>query len=288
MKRREFLELAVLGGASLALAELLPRALRDEKSGVASLGAVPGPAARRAWARRFIGGSGTLYDVVSEGNRVELRAPDGTERGLLRGELNAPVSLAESTDGSLRVLEWGADRVRTYAADGSLGLAFGSTGSGAAELRGPRDLAERADRLVVADTFNHRVQLFDRDGRPQARFGSLGKGAAELNAPSSLAFAPDGLLHVADLGNARIQVFSADGRPQASYGGWGAEEGRLRAPSCIRFDAAGRAWIADPVGGHVHVFDAAGRFVERHRPQGGAPAWLAFFPDGRAHISLHS
>ncbi|MBI5547124.1 MAG: NHL repeat-containing protein [Deltaproteobacteria bacterium] len=290
MKRRDFLELALLGGASVALTGLVRHQWYSPQP---TSPAVPKPSsakpsAQALPARRFIDRRGNLYDVIAEANRVELRSPDGASMGTLGGELQAPVSLSESGDGRLHVLEWGADRVRAYGADGTAGRTFGESGSGPAGLRAPRDIAEHGDLLVVADTFNHRVQVFDGEGRSRARFGALGAGPADLNGPVSVAIAPDGLLHVADLGNSRIQVFSPEGRHQASYGGWGKEEGLLLAPCCVRFDGAGQSWVADSLGGWVHVFDAGGRFVRRTRPDGGAPAWLAFFPDGKVHVSLRS
>jgi hypothetical protein len=280
VQRRDFLEAALIGGAVLTLPGLVRRGLAPPRTATLPARA---PVALVLPGRRCLDGRGNAYDVLPAANRVEVRGPDGALRGVLAGELAAPMALAAADDGRLYLVEWGASQVRVYDAARAPSGRFGGRGDAAVPLRAPRDVAVRGDVVAVADTINHRVALFDRSGRPRGQLGTPGTGPTELNGPGSVALAPDGSIHVADTGNSRVQVFGADGRLQRTYG-----RGALQRPRCVRLDAAGHAWVADPMARAVLVFDAAGRLVERDAPAAGAPVWLAVGPGDQVVVSLRS
>ena len=83
---------------------------------------------------------------------------------------------------------------------------------------------DNADRLVVADTGNHRIQVFHPDGTFAFKFGAEGSDPGEFIGPRGVAVSPlDGRIAVVDYWNNRIQVFAPgdydgeyDGRPPAA------------------------------------------------------------------------
>ena len=108
-----------------------------------------------------------------------------------------------------------AGRITTVVGDGSAGASPDGTPAPAARLRSPRGVAvDRAGRLFVSDTENHRVLAVRRDGAiaTVAGTGEGGEGtdgaarACRLNRPHNLAlFGPDCLL-VSDHNNNRIRA----------------------------------------------------------------------------------
>src|SRR6185295_9877336 len=89
---------------------------------------------------------------------------------------------------------------------------FGHWGWEAGQFLEPRAVAVTADdRILVADSGNHRVQVFLSDGRRVGGWGARGSKPAEFLFPSGIAAGPRGEILVADTGNDRIQVFDASG-----------------------------------------------------------------------------
>ena len=88
---------------------------------------------------------------------------------------------------------------------------FGREGSGEGEFIIPTGVVydHNNDRIIVADTWNHRVQVFDKNGRFLFSFGNFGTADGQFNSPVNVAYDHDnGRIIVADTFNHRIQIFS--------------------------------------------------------------------------------
>ena len=76
------------------------------------------------------------------------------------------------------------------------------------------------NRILVADTGNHRIQVFQQNGTFAFKFGSHGDG--EFDSPKDIEqgvrSSNRDLIAVADTGNHRIQVFHADRTPYFELG----------------------------------------------------------------------
>jgi len=77
------------------------------------------------------------------------------------------------------------------------------------EFNLPQGVAvDSSDRIVAAETSNHRIQVFDSSGTFLFKFGSFGTGDGEFNLPFSAAVDSTNRIIVADGFNHRVQVFS--------------------------------------------------------------------------------
>ena len=283
MQRRQFIGLALAGGAVAAI----PWALRRR----ATTKTAPSIDYHASDEHLGFDGQGNAYRLDARRNllvRLGAAAAPVWSRGktgLREGELNGPTALAFDAKHRIHVADAGNGRVQVFEADGSVAHLIGRDSG----LVLPRDLAfDAKGNLYVCDTLNHRVEVFDETGRAIGRIGSFGQGRSELNGPRALAFASDGALHVVDAGHARIQVYSADGKWIGSYGGGQGESRSLLMPGSIAFGADGRAHVADATAGVVSIFDQ-GKLVERFVPRDAvgralSPVQLTFDPQHRLRI----
>lgn len=86
----------------------------------------------------------------------------------------------------------GNNRIVKYSSDGTFIKAFGGTGYGPGQLRGPHAIAMDGEgRLFVADRQNQRIVIFDQDGNYINRWTQFGM-------PSDIAIDDDGRVYVAD------------------------------------------------------------------------------------------
>ncbi len=130
------------------------------------------------------------------------------------------VYILERSGHALRVVDKDG-KIRTVVGDGSAG----NTGDGVsglkARLNGPKHLCvDSKERVIIADTENHRIRIFDpADGTIRALVGSGAKGqkglggpalSVELNQPHGVAIGPNGLLYIADSSNNRIVMIERE------------------------------------------------------------------------------
>ncbi len=161
-------------------------------------------------------------------------------------------------------------RIQKFTYDGALVATFGQYGSlgngdtGDDLFYGPRSITILDDeRLLIADTGNHRIQVFDRDGTPITSFGGFGAAAGQMYEPVGLSVAPDGTIYLGDTWNGRIQRFGADfvaffeWSPNAWRGDTNTQKPYLAT------DSQGRVYITDPDRHRVIVFDANGSYLAR-------------------------
>ena len=253
-----------------------------------------------------------LPGLGQDGSKTHI----GEYTASLHGLAN-PVASAFAPDGSLYVVEEGANRVRgfdaTLAPRGELG---------ASSLFSPQGIAvDHRGRVYVSDSGNGRVLCFEDDQAAPKIIAQAGPGNAGLNHPTGLAvdsnrlaiadegkglvllFGLDGT-HLGNVGAERLlrpvdvafeesgdlvvldgeQVifFGESGKAEMSFGAWGAFPGLLSSPGGIALHA-GRTFVCDTDNHRVQVFDREGEVaytfgVHAIRPREGK---------GKLHYPTH-
>lgn len=165
------------------------------------------------------------------------------------------------------------DRIQVWSPDLSA-LVTTFVGAGDYVLNDPEGIAldEANNRLVVADTKNHRIVLLDVNPTTGALtgssfFGTQGDGLAEFSSPYGVAVDSFGNIYVADTYNNRVRVYTSGGVP---YGFTvGTEGSQFFLPKGVCVDGAGMIYVAD--GGHqVQIFDGYGTYVTNFGTSGYA------------------
>jgi len=257
-----------------------------------------------------VDGAGNVYAVDPESRRVQVFDAGGNLQSEWRGgrspvdpeQFVEPRDVAVAPDGTLFVVDRGANAVRWRSRDGLRAGSWGEAGAEPGQLDAPMGIAAAPDgHVYVADTRNHRVQVFAPDGTLVTVIGAAQEGGVDrtalgvLDAPVDVAVAPDGSVRVLEAGNHRVQVFGRDGAPRHALGSLGAMDGQLSAPAAIAVDAEGGTWVADRANGRLVRWDACGRLLPA---MGGALAWqryrvgaldgptgVAIGPDGSAYAA---
>ncbi len=108
----------------------------------------------------------------------------------------APSDMVTAPNGDIFVVDGhgtnGNNRIVKFSSDGTFIMAFGGTGYGPGELRGPHAIAMAPDgRLFVADRQNQRIVIFDQEGNYINRWTQFGM-------PSDIAIDDNGTIYVAD------------------------------------------------------------------------------------------
>jgi len=128
-----------------------------------------------------------------------------------------PVDLVSDPRGRICVLDGAAAQVSCFAADGTLGVRFGSSGGGPGQLQGPQGFDIAPDgRFYVADTGNDRIQVFRPDGSFDHSLGQSGNQIGALRGPRAVAVDGNSVV-VADSGNARIERLALNGSSAAAF-----------------------------------------------------------------------
>lgn len=158
--------------------------------------------------------SGNVYVADAANSRIVKYSGVGKRLLVIGkpGEINGPLGLAVTDDGSLIVADTNGHSVVVYDPTGKLVRRFGSEGTGPGNLRYPHGIAlDAKGNIYVADFLNDRVSVFDPKGTPVRTFGGSGKDPGKFRNPYGLAIDHKGRVWVSDSENARIQVFSAEG-----------------------------------------------------------------------------
>ena len=148
-----------------------------------------------------------LRDMLSKGNgNGKVRGPDG---------------IAMGPNEELVICDSGNDRIILI--DSKTGEHLSTIGiiDKKTMLNMPTGVAVSGDKIIVADTGNHRIKIFYLDGRKIHEFGSLGKSRGQFRSAEVVAVDPLGFILVGDGGNARVQVFKPDGGVVKIFGGPG-------------------------------------------------------------------
>ncbi len=173
-----------------------------------------------------------------------------------------PTGIALDQEGRVYVVDDWLNNVRIFSGDGESVGSWGTTGSGAGELKGPSGICFDGDgNVLIVDSGNNRVQKFTGDGKYISQFGSGGSGDGEFNMAWGITVDNAGNIYVADWRNDRIQKFSADGQYLRQYGSSGNGDGQLSRPTDVAVDADGIVYVCDWGNDRVQVFDPDGGFL---------------------------
>ena len=165
-----------------------------------------------------VGPDGKVY-LLDSGRKRVLRAdgPADTSWEIFKSEpsLGNAYGLDVGPDGRLYVADTDHHRIVRYEADGTSTI-LGHFGTGAAELRFPRDVAVDINgRIYVADTNNHRIELLDANGR---HIFSLGR-APTFAFVQKVALDAEHRLYIADSDRNVIIAFLGHDAP-VPFDGW--------------------------------------------------------------------
>jgi DNA-binding beta-propeller fold protein YncE len=156
-------------------------------------------------------------------------------------------------------------------------------------LARPTGVACEGDRVVVAETGQHRLLVLDPAGGRRA-IGERGGGPGQLNFPTALTWSR-GVLLIGDTLNFRIQRFdAATGRSLGSFGQLGDAPGDMPRVKGVTVDAAGHVWVSDAYLDTVSLYTAAGELLMSLGGTGDEPgrfsfpAGIAAHPDGRIAV----
>lgn len=235
-----------------------------------------------------VGVDATLFVAEFGGDRIVAVPPIGTGRvvagtgvaGLsgdggpgAAAQVDSPTGVWLDPDGALVFADWGNNRVRRVAPDGTVGTIAGGPGliddgrSAAADavvLASPVGVARAGDgTLFVAESDGNRVRRIDTEGwsvtvAGTGTAGFAGDGgpavAARLNAPQGIALAADGTLFVAESSGNRVRRIDTDGTittvagtGEAGFSGDGgpAAAAELSSPENCIVDPGGALLVAD-------------------------------------------
>lgn len=122
-------------------------------------------------------------------------------------DLQRPMAIAVSDDGSIFVADAGNHRILIFDRDLGLRATWGEPGEEPGQLKYPYDIAFAPDgTLYVCEYGTSRVSRFTADGDFLGLWGGPGHDAGRLYSPWGVAIAPNGFVAVADTNNGRIQI----------------------------------------------------------------------------------
>lgn len=200
-------------------------------------------------------------------------------------QINDPFGVIRGPDGALWFCEYGGQRIRRVAPDGTISTVAGTGATGysgdggpaiAATFNQPHELRFDAEgNLYVVDMRNHVVRRIAARSRFITTVAGTGQPgysgdngpatAAQLKNPHSIQFGPDGSLYICDIGNhviRRVNVttgvittFAGTGKPGDTPDNSPIAGTPLRGPRTLDFDAAGQLWLATREGNQVFRFD---------------------------------
>jgi hypothetical protein len=125
------------------------------------------------------------------------------------------------------------------------------------------------NRILVADSGNHRLQAFDSLGGFLSQYGSSGSGPGQFNTPLGMAVDSAGRVLVVDSGNDRIVVLGFDG---INYTYLTEYTSGLNAPTGLALSATDNLYIADTGNHRIVELAPDGQFsAEYTAPNDGSP-----------------
>jgi len=165
------------------------------------------------------------------------------------GGLTQPHDAAFSPDGKLiYITDMANSRMRVLEA-----MTLKLVGTfGENDLSRPHDAEfDRAGRLLVADTGNHRIAIYEVSGAQAKLVGEL-KG---LSGPEGGAVAPDGRVIATNTGGGSVSVFR-DGKLERTVGKYGNGNGEFARPHDVEAASDGTVYVVDSGNHRVQIFGA--------------------------------
>ncbi len=190
-------------------------------------------------------------------------------------QLVSPSSVAVSSDGRLYIVDRGNQRIQVF--DNSTGLyimTIGTTqtiGNDSRHFNYPYGVSigtvGGSEKLLVADTYNHRALVFSLNGELERQIGvtcEAGSDMAHLNMPTQIIADLTGRLIVCDYGNHRVQIYTSTGSYIKTLGvncTSGREPGMFNCPFGAAVDNSNRLYISDSGNHRIVVFDSSQNLV---------------------------
>ena len=176
------------------------------------------------------------------------------EKGEGVGRMKMPTDARMGPDHCIYVLErlpW-RDKVMKFTAEGKFISEWGASGDAPGQFVRPMAVEfDRAGRVWIADSCNHRLEAFDPNGKFIKSIGRRGSALGEMDYPYDMALGPNEEFVVAEYGNNRIQVFDKDGRALGVFGRAGKAPGQFASPWGVDVDKDGIIWVADTLNNRV-------------------------------------
>ncbi|KAG9508965.1 RING finger protein nhl-1, partial [Fragariocoptes setiger] len=157
------------------------------------------------------------------------------------------------------------DTAHVYLSKRRMTLKLGSRGSEPGNFTWPRGVAVTPtdNRIVVADSSNHRVQTFSATGRFISEFGTYGSAAAQFDCLAGVAINRQQQYIVSDRYNHRIQIFDQTGRFMRAFGSTGRSDAKFNLPWGVACDSHGLIYVCDKENHRVQVLDTSGNYVNQ-------------------------
>ena len=177
-------------------------------------------------------------------------------RGSGDGQFSWPCGLFIKGD-VMYVAEYWNHRIQKLTTGGQFLQKFGQCGSGQGQFRYPASvivIVDQRDRLIVADSENHRVVILDQAGTWLLTINGKVPGSHGFLSPYGVAMDPQGNIHVAALRSNTIKVFTPEGTYVRSYGD-------VKKPSGIVIDEEGYSLVTEYHGHCLSIFDSQGHKV---------------------------
>ena len=199
------------------------------------------------------------------------------------GQFRGPSGICIKGD-VLYVADCKNHRVQKLTSGGEFLHHFGQkAGSGQGQFKSPSAvIVDSNNRLIVADTNNHRIQIFNEDGGWLLTIDGNSSGNPFLRFPRCFALDPQGNIHVGGHCSNGIEVFTKEGVYVRMYGD-------PKGPKGIAIDDEGYSLVSDD-DYHISVYDSQGRkikTVENLLCGGGIALDPRDGRDGNVYVTAH-
>ncbi len=123
---------------------------------------------------------------------------------------NATISGIYSDGTYVYIADKANDKVQRTNTSGVLDSEFGSSGTGASELRAPTSISiDSTDQIYVVDSGNNRIQVFSESGGTYTHvtsIGSAGTGNTQFLTPLDISIDSSDYLYIADNANGKVKI----------------------------------------------------------------------------------
>eukprot|EP00731_Ephydatia_muelleri_P009238 Em0004g1576a len=201
--------------------------------------------------------SGDIYVACWDDNCIHVFDQAGQQKrtigsgGSGDGQFNHPRGLFIKGD-VIYVADCWNHCIQKLTTGGQFLQTLGQHGSRQGQFNYPTSvIVDQRDRLIVADSSNHRVVILDQAGTELLTINGHVSG---FQSPYGIALDPDGNIHVATSGSNTIKVFTPEGTYSRSYGD-------VKAASGIVIDEEGYSVVNECTCNCLSIFDPLGNKI---------------------------